>query len=114
MPGTLQFHGSLGRRAEPRTFASWLGTLFRRDRVVYAKRPFGGPQHALQYLGTYTHRVAISNHKLVALEGGNVTFRCGSAHGNKKKLMTLPVDEFCGAFFCMFYLVASCAMGKAI
>ena len=97
--GTLQFHGSLRHLAEPRTFASWLRTLFRQDWVVYAKRPFGGPQHALRYLGAYTHRVAISNHRLVAMEDGNITFRWrDSAHGNKKKLMTLPVDEFLRRF----------------
>jgi Putative transposase/Transposase zinc-binding domain len=97
--GTLQFHGSLLHLAEPRVFASWLRTLFRQDWVVYAKRPFGGPQHALRYLGAYTHRVAISNHRLVALEDGNVTFRWrDSAHGNKKKLMKLPVDEFLRRF----------------
>ena len=96
---TLQFHGSLRHLAESRTFASWLRTLFRQDWVVYAKRPFGGPQHALRYLGAYTHRVAISNHRLVALEDGNITFRWrDSAHGNKKKLMTLPVDEFLRRF----------------
>jgi hypothetical protein len=97
--GTLTFHGSLRHLAEPRTFASWLRTLFRQDWVVYAKRPFGGPQHALRYLGAYTHRVAISNHRLVTLEHGNITFRWrDSAHGNKKKLMTLPVDEFLRRF----------------
>ena len=97
--GTLQFHGSLWYLAEPRSFASWLRTLFRQDWVVYAKPPLGGPQHALRYLGAYTHRVAISNHRLVALEDGNVTFRWrDSAHGNKKKLMTLPVDEFLRRF----------------
>jgi hypothetical protein len=97
--GTLQFHGSLRYLAEPHVFASWLRTLFRQDWVVYAKRPFGGPEHALRYLGAYTHRVAISNHRLVALEDGNVTFRWrDSAHGNKKKLMKLPVDEFLRRF----------------
>ena len=97
--GTLQFHGSLLHLAEPRAFAMWLRTLFRHDWVVYAKRPFGGPEHALRYLGAYTHRVAISNHRLVALENGNVTFRWrDSAHGNKKKLMTLPVHEFLRRF----------------
>jgi len=97
--GDLHFHGSLRRLAEPRTFAAWLRTLFRHDWVVYAKRPFGGPEHALRYLGAYTHRVAISNHRLVALHDGNVTFRWrDSAHGNKKRLMTLPVDEFLRRF----------------
>jgi hypothetical protein len=67
--------------------------------VVYSKRPFGGAQHALRYLGQYTHRVAISNHRLVALADGMVTFRWrDSAHKNKKRLMTLPVDEFLRRF----------------
>jgi hypothetical protein len=73
--GTLQFRGGLGHLAEPRAFPAWLRTLFRHDWVVYAKRPFGGPEHALRYLGAYTHRVAISNHRLVALTNGNVIFR---------------------------------------
>ncbi len=99
LAGTLQFHGSLMHMAEPRAFRAWLRTLFRHDWVVYAKRPFGGPEHALRYLGAYTHRVAISNHRLVTLNEGNVTFRWrDSAHGNKKKLMTLPTDEFLRRF----------------
>jgi Putative transposase len=67
--------------------------------VVYSKRPFGEPEHVLRYLGAYTHRVAISNSRLVAFSEGNVTFRWrDSAHGNKKRLMTLPVDEFLRRF----------------
>jgi Putative transposase/Transposase zinc-binding domain len=97
--GKIEFHGHLIPLAEPRRFASWLRLLFRHHWVVYAKRPFGGPEHALRYLGAYTHRVAISNHRLVALTDGNVTFRWrDSAHGNKKRLMTLPVDEFLRRF----------------
>jgi putative transposase/transposase-like zinc-binding protein len=97
--GKIEFHGHLVPLAEPRAFASWLRLLFRHHWVVYAKRPFGGPEHALRYLGAYTHRVAISNHRLVALTDGNVTFRWrDSAHGNKKRLMTLPVDEFLRRF----------------
>ena len=97
--GTLQFHGHLLPLAEPRAFASWLRLLFRHDWVVYSKRPFGGPEHVLRYLGAYTHRVAISNSRLVALSEGNVTFRWrDSAHGNKKRLMTLPVEEFLRRF----------------
>ena len=66
---------------------------------MYAKRPFGGPEHVLRYLGAYTHRVAISNHRLVNLADGNVMFRWrDSAHGNKKKLMSLPADEFLRRF----------------
>ena len=97
--GELQFHGSLLPLAEPRAFAAWLRVLFRHDWVVYSKQPFGGPEHVLRYLGAYTHRVAISNSRLVALSDGNVTFRWrDSAHGNKKRLMTLAVDEFLRRF----------------
>jgi hypothetical protein len=97
--GKLQFHGHLIPLAQPRSFASWLRLLFRHDWVVYANRPFGGPEHALRYLGNYSHRVAISNHRLVALTDGGVTFRWrDSAHGNKKRCMTLPLDEFLRRF----------------
>jgi len=95
----IEFHGRLAPLVEPQTFASWLRLLFRQDWVVYAKPPFGGPAHVLRYLGAYTHRVAISNHRLVALADGNVTFRWrDSAHGNQKRLMTLPVEEFLRRF----------------
>jgi hypothetical protein len=67
--------------------------------VVYSKRPFGGAEHALRYLGCYTHRVAISNHRLVSLAEGRVTFRWrDSAHKNKKRLMSLAVEEFLRRF----------------
>jgi hypothetical protein len=97
--GALQFHGNLLPLAQPRAFSTWLRVLFRHDWVVYSKRPFGGPEHVLRYLGAYTHRVAISNSRLVVLSEGNVTFRWrDSAHGNKKRLMTLAVDEFLRRF----------------
>jgi hypothetical protein len=95
----IEFHGRLAPLAEPRTFASWLRLLFRQDWVVYAKPPFGGPEHVLRYLGAYTHRVAISNHRLFALADGNVSFRWrDSAHGNRKRIMSVPVDEFLRRF----------------
>ena len=95
----LGFHGPLAALQNPKMFAAWLRPLFRTKWVVYAKRPFGGAQHALRYLGQYTHRVAISNHRLVALADGAVTFRWrDSAHKNKKRLMSLPVDEFLRRF----------------
>jgi hypothetical protein len=97
--GTLQFHGSLAPLATPRVFASWLRILFRHQWFVYSKRPFRGAEHALGYLSAYTHRVAISNRRLISLADGNVTFRWrDSAHGNKKRLMSLPVDEFLRRF----------------
>lgn len=95
----LGFHGTLATLQNPKAFAAWLRPLFRSKWVVYSKRPFGGAQHALRYLGQYTHRVAISNHRLVSLADGMVTFRWrDSAHKNKKRLMTLPVDEFLRRF----------------
>src|SRR6202161_945691 len=95
----LVFHGNLTLLAHPRTFAAWLRPLFRKDWGVYSKPPFGGPEYVLQYLGRYTHRVAISNHRLVWFAEGKVTFRWrDSAHHNEQKLMTLSVDEFLRRF----------------
>ena len=95
----LEFHGQLASLAEPRRFAAWLRVLFRHDWVVYSKRPFGGPEHALRYLGAYTHRVGIANSRLVSFADGQVSFRWrDSAHGNRKRIMSLPADEFLRRF----------------
>jgi Putative transposase/Transposase zinc-binding domain len=97
--GRLQFHGKLAPLSLPKTFAAWLRPLFRKDWVVYAKPPFGGPEYVLQYLGRYTHRVAISNHRLVSFAEGKVTFRWrDSAHNNEQKLLTVSLDEFLRRF----------------
>jgi len=97
--GQLNFHGNLAPLAQPKTFAAWLRPLFRKDWVVYSKPPFGGPQYVLQYLGRYTHRVAISNHRLVSFIEEQVTFRWrDSAHHNEQKLLTLSLDEFLRRF----------------
>jgi len=73
--GELCLPGALQALADNKTFRSFLRTLHCHDWVVYAKPPFGGPQHVLNYLARYTHRVAISNHRLVSLADGKVTFR---------------------------------------
>jgi hypothetical protein len=97
--GKLEFHGHLASLSEPRRFAAWLRVLFRHDWVVYSKRPFGGPEHALRYLGAYTHRVGISNSRLVSFTDGQVSFRWrDSAHKNRKRVMSLPADEFLRRF----------------
>ena len=97
--GRLHFPGTLAPLAQPKTFSAWLRLLFRKDWVVYAKRPFGGPEYVLQYLGRYTHRVAISNHRLISFADSKVTFRWrDSAHNNEQKLMTLSLDEFLRRF----------------
>ena len=97
--GKIGFYGSLRNLAQPKLFRSFLRQLFRQKWVVYAKRPFGGPGHVLQYLARYTHRVAISNHRLIAFDDDNVTFRWKDyAHGNKKRKMTVTADEFLRRF----------------
>ena len=97
--GKLGFYGRMKPLGEPKAFRALLRQAYRHEWVVYAKRPFGEPEHVLRYLGGYTHRVAISNHRLVAFEDGRVTFRWrDSAHKNKKRLLKLPVHEFLRRF----------------
>ena len=79
----LVFFGPCQSLANEKAFAAFLRTLFREDWVVYAKAPFGGPEHVLQYLARYTHRVAISNHRLLSVDGDHVTFRW-KIHGQMK------------------------------
>jgi hypothetical protein len=97
--GALQFHGMLRPIGRPRVFNELLRQLFRNDWVVYSKKPFGGAEHALKYLSGYTHRVAISNHRLIGFDNDRVTFRWrDSAHKNKQRLMTLGAAEFLRRF----------------
>ncbi len=97
--GQLHLSGNLALLTQPNIFAAWLRPLFRKDWIVYSKPPFGGPEYVLQYLGRYTHRVAISNHRLVSFTDGQVAFRWrDSAHHNEQKLMTLSLDEFLRRF----------------
>jgi len=101
--GQLQFHGLLRGLAAPKLFRSLVRQLFAVRWVVYCKPPFGGPEQVLRYLGAYTHRVAISNHRLISFSDGKVTFRWrDSAHKNRKRFLTLPADEF----LCRFLLHA--------
>ncbi len=95
----LHFAGDLAPIAQPKIFAAWLRPLFRKHWVVYCKPPFGGPDYVLQYLGRYTHRVAISNHRLISFNHDHVTFRWrDSAHHNEQKVMSLSLDEFLRRF----------------
>jgi Putative transposase/Transposase zinc-binding domain len=87
------------RLADPNALSRWLTPLYRKDWVVYAKRPFGGPQQVLKYLARYTHRVAISNSRLVDVADGRVTFRYKDyADAHRSKTMTLTTDEFLRRF----------------
>jgi len=97
--GKLVFSGSIAQLANPKRFAAFVRSLFKQRWVVYAKSAFGAPTLVLRYLGRYTHRVAISNHRLLAFDGERVTFRWKDyAHGNKQKKMTLEATEFLRRF----------------
>ncbi len=97
--GALRFAGSVAGLAEPVAFRTFLATLYAHDWVVYAKPPFAGPAQVLEYLGRYTHRVAISNDRLLSVADGQVRFRWKDyAHGNRLKIMTLPAEEFLRRF----------------
>ena len=97
--GELVFQGMLSGLIYPKLFRSLVHQLYGLRWVAYCKPPFGGPDQVLRYLGAYTHRVAISNHRLVSLDDHKVAF-CwrDSAHNNKKRLLTLQVDEFLRRF----------------
>src|SRR5215469_7010761 len=97
--GELGFHGELKCLGEKRRFVDWLNRAAGTEWVVYAKPPFGGPRQVLKYLARYTHRVAISNQRLVSLEDGRVTFRLKNyARGSELAAMTLNVEEFIRRF----------------
>ena len=85
--------------AEPRRLHVFLRLFFRENWGVYVKPPFGGPEHVLTYLARYTHRVAISNHRLVAFQNDRVSFRWKDyARGGKQKIMSVSADEFLRRF----------------
>jgi hypothetical protein len=95
----LTLLGSLQWLQEPRSFARFVHGLHGHDWVVDIRKPFGGPEHVLHYLARYTHRVAISNHRLLGMDDGKVTFRWKDyAHGGKKRKMTLAAEEFIRRF----------------
>jgi hypothetical protein len=98
--GRLQFHGRLAELGSKTEFHALLNQAYGREWVVYTKPPFAGPEQVLRYLSHYTHRVAISNHRIISMEEGCVTFRWKDyAHGNKKRKMTLTACEFLRRFF---------------
>jgi len=95
--GELHFPEKLKLLDHPKIFAAWLRPLFRKDWVVYLKRPFGGPEYVLHYLGRYTHRVAISNHRLISFADGQVTFRWRDS-ANQHQLTALSHEQFLRRF----------------
>jgi hypothetical protein len=97
--GKLRFFGHLQSLRDPQAFANYLAPLHKREWVVYAKAPFGGPQHVLEYLGRYTHRVAISNRRLLALENHAVSFAWKDYRdAGKDKVMTVSAEDFIRRF----------------
>jgi hypothetical protein len=93
--GQLAFHGDLARLVDAAAFAAWLREQYRRDWLVYAKPPFGGPEQVLTYLARYTHRVALSNRRLLRLEGDCVTFTAKDyPTGGRRRVVRLMAEEF--------------------
>ena len=97
--GKLEFYGELQKLSDPKSFARYLAPLHDSEWVVYAKAPFGGPDRVLDYLGRYTHRVAISNNRLEGLKDGQVSFSYKDyKHEQRRKVMTVSADEFLRRF----------------
>ena len=95
----LGFPPQLQFLAEPKRFRAWIRGLHMHRWIVYSKAPFGGPELVLKYLGRYTHRVAISNHRLISFDGDQVQFRWTDRKaGNTSRVMSLQVDEFIRRF----------------
>jgi hypothetical protein len=98
--GRLSFPGALGSLATESAFRAFLRSLYRQQWVVYAKPPFGSAAHVLHYLARYTHRVAISNHRLVDVTDDTVSFRWKDyRHGSQMRTLTVEADEFLRRFF---------------
>jgi hypothetical protein len=97
--GQLEFHGQLAALAKPSQFAAVVREAAAPRWVVYAKRPFAGPKQVLAYLSRYTHRVAISNGRLISADGQHVIFAYKDyADGARQKTMTLSAQEFVRRF----------------
>jgi hypothetical protein len=96
--GRLELHGRLARYRSLAAFQRLLNDACRTEWVVYAKPPFDGPEHVLAYLARYTHRVAISNHRLLGVDDEAVTFRFKDYRSRRARSLTLPLQEFARRF----------------
>jgi hypothetical protein len=99
--GALRFFGAHVSLEDGDAFRAFLRPLCRAEWVVYAKRPFAGPEQVLSYLARYTHRVAIANSRLIVFDGARVTFKWKDYRSNgvaRRKIMTLDADEFMRRF----------------
>jgi hypothetical protein len=95
----IEFHGSISYLQDPFKLRNWMSSLYQKEWVVYCKPPFKNAGYVVEYLGRYTHRVAISNHRIVKLEDGIVTFKWRDyKDSNKQKEMKVTADEFIRRF----------------
>jgi len=95
----LEFHGSQKYLSNDNEFEKLLSSLYSKEWIVYCKPPFKNASRVVEYLGRYTHRVAISNNRIVSIENGNITFKWRDyKDGSKCKLMTVSADEFIRRF----------------
>lgn len=99
IPHELIFPGRTEIFAKPQHFRKLVDQLYKKGWVVYSKKPFAGPEQVLDYLGRYTHRVAVSNHRIKSIANGKVSFTYRDrSDGNKSKLMTIGAHEFIRRF----------------
>lgn len=97
--GDLEYHGSAAAFAEDRAFKSLLKDLYKTGWVAYAKAPMGGPEQVLKYLGRYTHRIAISNRRILSISNDKVSFTYKDRRNNdREKVLTLDTEEFIRRF----------------
>lgn len=111
--GQLKFFSDLQALSERDAFRRYLAPLRKAEWIIYAKPPFAGPEQVLDYVGRYTHRVAISNNRLVAIEDGKVAFRWKDyRHGSRQKVMTVAADEFIRRF--LLHVLPGASIASAI
>jgi hypothetical protein len=96
--GDLEFYGSMLEYEHDQLFQAYLNTLRKKDWVVYCKETFSGPEAVIEYLGRYTHRICISNNRILHYEDGSVTFKWKDYRDNKHKTMTITAEEFIRRF----------------
>jgi hypothetical protein len=96
--GKLEFYGDMREYGHDQFFQEYLNSLRRKDWVVYSKETFNGPEAVIEYLGRYTHRIAISNNRILSIDGGNVTFKWKDYRDGEHKIMTITAEEFIRRF----------------
>ena len=96
--GKLEFYGDMAEYSYDQFFQEYLNSLRRKDWIVYSKENFNGPEAVIEYLGRYTHRIAISNNRILNIDDGSVTFKWKDYRDGKQKVMTITAEEFIRRF----------------